>query len=79
MQDAHEHDADRLPEVEQVTDPRVAEYLLRFTQVGPERDDAGAGHERGGVGRHHRVDVHVDDARAGRGPVDDLVGVGHVR
>ena len=52
MQDAHEHDADRLPEVEQVTDPRVAEYLLRFTQVGPERDDAGAGHERGGVGRH---------------------------
>ena len=57
-----------------------AEYLLGFTQVGagvvttPE-----PGHQRGGVGRHQRVGVHVDDARAGRGPVGDLVGVGHVR
>jgi hypothetical protein len=62
VQDAHEHDPDRLPEVEQVADPRVAEYLLRFAQVGPDRDDAGTGHQRGGMSRHHRVDVHVDDA-----------------
>ena len=31
------------------------------------------------MGRHHRVDVRVDNARAGRGPVGDLMGVSHVR
>src|SRR6185295_20046605 len=79
VQDAHEHDPDRLPEIEQVTDPCVAEDLLRLAQVGAQRDDVGAGHQRGRVGRHHRVDVRVDNARAGRGPLGDLVGVGHVR
>jgi hypothetical protein len=52
---------------------------IGLAQVGAQRDDVGAGHQRGGVGRHHRIDVRVDNARAGGGPLGDLVGVGHVR
>jgi hypothetical protein len=39
MQHAHEHDPDQLAEVEQVAYLRVTEYLLRFAQIRPERDD----------------------------------------
>ena len=77
VQDTHEHDPDRLAEVERAAYLCVAEHLLRFAQIRPERDDAGAGRQRGGIGRNQRVNVHVDDARPGRRPVGDLVGAGH--
>ena len=79
VQHTHEHDPDRLAEVEQLAYLCVAEHLFRFAQIRPERDDVGTGHQRGGIGRNQRVDVHVNDARLGRRPVSDLVGVGHVR
>ncbi len=79
VQHAHEHDPDRLAEVEQAAHLRVAEHLPRFAQIRAERDDIGAGHQRGGMAGHERIDVHVDDPCPGRRPVDDLVGIGHVR
>ena len=79
MQRTHEHDPDRLAEVEQVAYLRVAEHLLRFAKIRSERDDVGAGHQRRGMGRDQRILIHVDDARLGRHPVGDLVSVGHVR
>ncbi len=78
VQDAHEHDPDRLAEVEQVAYVRVTEHLLRFAQIRSERDDVRASHQRGGMGGDHRILVHVNDARLGRHPVGDLVSVGHV-
>ncbi len=79
VQDTHEHDRDRLAEVEQVPYLRVAEHLFRFAQIRSERDDVGASHQRGGMGRDQRILIHIDDARLGRHPVGDLVGVGHIR
>jgi hypothetical protein len=79
VQHADEHDPDRLPEVEQVTDLRVAQHLLRFAQISLERNDTGATHQRAGVARDHRVDVYIHHARLGRHPPDNLVGVGHIR
>jgi len=59
VQHAHEHDPDRLAEVEQAAYLDVAEHLPRFTQIRPERDDVGAGHQRRGLGRHQRINVHM--------------------
>jgi hypothetical protein len=66
VQDAHEHDPDRLAEVEQAVHALVRQHLSRFPQVRPDRDDVRTGHQRIGVGRDQRVDVDVDDASLGR-------------
>jgi hypothetical protein len=77
VQDTDEHNADRLAKVEQVLHLRVAEHLLWIAQVCLHGEDAGTGHQRGGVGGDHRIDVHIDDARLRRHAVSDLVGVSH--
>jgi hypothetical protein len=78
-QHADEHDPDRLIEVEQTAHPLVAEHLLRLAQVRSERDHVGAGYQRGRMGGHDGIDVHVDHARIRVDTVGDLVGVGHAR
>jgi hypothetical protein len=67
---------DRLIEIDQPPQVRVAQHRVRVAHVGG--DDRGRpvmGEQLAGVGTDHRVNVHVDDVRIRRDPLHDPVRV----